>query len=420
MYFFNGLAYIVVNNSNKIEVVNANTFVSVATITGFNSPRYFLPVSNSKAYVTDLYDDAISIVDLSSNQRTGEIACAGWTEELVLAYGKAFVTNRERNQLYIINTMNDQLTDSIEIGAGANSIIEDRNGKLWVLCSGSNSNNINATLHRINPIENTVEISFTFNLANDLPRRLNINGTNDTLYFLNEGVVQMPINANALPSTTLIPTDGRNFYGLGIHPQTKEILVADAIDYVQRGKIYVYQANGTLAVSEDFLRDMRDYNKMGLTLYVGADSMLYSHYCVFSCIVAVHSNNLNIANYYFQKQKIYDDRYKILENKIHKKSSNENLNNMIKDLNVDHMKITIKPSVFRKIRKKCFLRQGEPNWAEHCAMFSSVVNTALIYEVPLVVWGEDIAFELTSYALCVSIISTSSFTTLTFELSRAP
>ena len=35
------------------------------------------------------------------------------------------------------------------------------------------------------------------------------------------------------------------FYGLGIHPQTKEILVADAIDYVQRGK-YVYQANGTL------------------------------------------------------------------------------------------------------------------------------------------------------------------------------
>lgn len=71
----------------------------------------------------------------------------------------------------------------------------------------------------------------------------------------------------------------------------------------------------------------------------------------------------------------------------------ENLNNMIKDLNVDHMKITLKPSVYRKIRKKCFLRQGEPNWAEHAAMFSSVVNTALLYEVPLVVWGEDISFE---------------------------
>lgn len=70
-----------------------------------------------------------------------------------------------------------------------------------------------------------------------------------------------------------------------------------------------------------------------------------------------------------------------------------NLNEMIKDLNVDHIKITLKPSVYREIRKKCFIRQGEPNWAEHCAMFSSVVNTALLYDIPLIVWGEDIAFE---------------------------
>ena len=55
--------------------------------------------------------------------------------------------------------------------------------------------------------------------------------------------------------------------------------------------------------------------------------------------------------------------------------------------------LALERGVFRKIRQKCFLRQGEPNWAEHCAMFSSVVNTALIYEVPLVVWGEDIAVE---------------------------
>lgn len=70
-----------------------------------------------------------------------------------------------------------------------------------------------------------------------------------------------------------------------------------------------------------------------------------------------------------------------------------NLNEMVKDLNVDIIKITLKPSTYRKIRRKCFVRQGEPNWAEHCAMFSSVTNTALLYEIPLIVWGEDIAFE---------------------------
>ena len=71
----------------------------------------------------------------------------------------------------------------------------------------------------------------------------------------------------------------------------------------------------------------------------------------------------------------------------------KNLNNMIKDLNVDHMKINLKPSVYRKIRHKCTVRRMEPNWAEHCAVFASVVNVAVFYDVPLIVWGEDIAFE---------------------------
>ena len=70
-----------------------------------------------------------------------------------------------------------------------------------------------------------------------------------------------------------------------------------------------------------------------------------------------------------------------------------NLNSMVEDLNVDLIKVTLKPSVYRNLRRKAFLRQGEPNWAEHCAIFSSTANVALIYDVPLIVWGEDIAFE---------------------------
>lgn len=68
--------------------------------------------------------------------------------------------------------------------------------------------------------------------------------------------------------------------------------------------------------SEEFLSIMKNYSKMGMTLYVGTDSMLYNTYCTFSCIVAVHSNKLRIANYYFQKQKMYENKFKTLENKI--------------------------------------------------------------------------------------------------------
>lgn len=70
-----------------------------------------------------------------------------------------------------------------------------------------------------------------------------------------------------------------------------------------------------------------------------------------------------------------------------------NLNNMVTALDVDLIKVNLKPSTYRKLRRKAFVQQGEPNWAEHCAVFSSVTNVAMIYDVPLIVWGEDIAVE---------------------------
>lgn len=242
MYFFNNKAYIVVNNSGKVEVVNSNTFVSTATITGFNSPRYFLPVSNSKAYVTDLYANNISIVDLSSGTRTGTIACAGNTEELLLVFGNTFVTNRDKDKLYVINTQTDILADSISIGFGANSIVEDKNGKIWVLCNGKS--NTNATLHRIDPINRSVESTYTFGTTTDSPWRLDINGSNDTLYFLNTDCYRMAINESALPTVPFVASNGRNFYGIGINPNNGNVYLADAIDYVQRGKIYIYKPDG--------------------------------------------------------------------------------------------------------------------------------------------------------------------------------
>jgi len=53
--------FVVVNNSNTIEVVNKKTFKSVHTITeGLNSPRYAV-ISNNKLYVTSLFDASVAV-----------------------------------------------------------------------------------------------------------------------------------------------------------------------------------------------------------------------------------------------------------------------------------------------------------------------------------------------------------------------
>lgn len=70
-----------------------------------------------------------------------------------------------------------------------------------------------------------------------------------------------------------------------------------------------------------------------------------------------------------------------------------NLNSLVESLNVDLIKVTVKPEAFRTIRQKCFYQKGEPNWAEHLIIFSGVARVALMYHVPLIVWGEDIAAE---------------------------
>lgn len=70
-----------------------------------------------------------------------------------------------------------------------------------------------------------------------------------------------------------------------------------------------------------------------------------------------------------------------------------NLNALVKSLGVDLVKIYLKPSTFKNIRRRSFFEMGEPNWADHCSTFAGVARVAYIHRVPLVVWGEDIAVE---------------------------
>ncbi len=240
-------AYLVVNNSGKVEVVNAGNFSSIATITGFVSPRYLLPVSDRKAYVTDLYSDKISIVDLASNAVTGQIACPGWTEELVFTAGQVYVTNSERDKVYVIDPVSDQLSDSITVSYGGNSLRTDAQGKVWVLCGGNASAGIQSALYCINPANNQVEKNLSFSTSGAW--RLQLNAAGDTLYYLHRDVYRMPVSATALPSSPFISEGSRNLYSLGLDPLNGDVYVADAIDYVQQGRIYRYSSTGELITS---------------------------------------------------------------------------------------------------------------------------------------------------------------------------
>lgn len=241
----NGDYYIVVNNSNKIVVCDGDLKIK-RTITGLLSPRYILGVSNQKAYVSDIYANAIHIVDINTGVKTGSINLPGDTEQMVMLYGKVYVCNTSKDKIYVIDAANNIITDSIVVGINASSLVLDKNDKLWVLSTGSSS--LTGRLSLIDPTTNSITWNQNFGSPLDRPSFLCINGTKDTLYYsMNGGICRMSIGATILPSVFISTT--ANIYGLGVHPTRFEIYAADARDYVSRSKINIYSSSNGVSVN---------------------------------------------------------------------------------------------------------------------------------------------------------------------------
>lgn len=236
----NNELYIIVNNSNKIMVCDEN-FKIKRTIGGLTSPRYIQQVSNQKAYVTDLYANAISIIDLSNGTKTGSISCPGKTEQMVMLYNKVYVTNTEKNYLYIINAITDAIVDSVVIGLNASSLVIDKNDKIWVLVSGKPSST-DGMLSRIDPnnLPSIMGVSFGPGIH---PHHLCINSSKDTLFYINDGISYAPVADVYKKVDGFIPSGSKNFYGLGIHPTTHDIYACDALDYIQKSNVYIFNAS---------------------------------------------------------------------------------------------------------------------------------------------------------------------------------
>jgi len=244
----NNKYYITVNNSGKIVVVGTEDFKLKNTITGLTSPRFILQVTYGKAYVSDLAANSISILDLNSNTKTGSIPCKGWTEQMAMIYNKVFVTNNNSNYTYVINTTNDQVVDSVNVGKFGGSIVIDKNSKVWVLSGGDSPNSIAGKLTRFDPVTLQIELSLPFTLA-DAPSNLCINGTRDTLYFLSKNIYRMPVSSGTLPSAAFVTNSSNTFYGLGVNEKNYCVYVSDAIDYIQKSSIMVYKPDGSLKTS---------------------------------------------------------------------------------------------------------------------------------------------------------------------------
>lgn len=249
-----GVGWIVVNNSHVIFAIDINTFKEVGRITNLASPRYIHFVSDEKAYVTQIWDNHIFIVNPKRYEITGYIECpnmameSGSTEQMV-QYGKYVFVNcwSYQNRILKIDTETDQVVDELIVGIQPTSLVMDKNYKLWTITDGGYEESPygyeTPSLYRIDAARFEIEKQFRFK-PGDSPSEVQINGEGDKLFWINKDIWSMDVEADRVPVRPFLKYRDTKYYGLTVNPRNGDVYVADAIDYQQQGVIYRYTADG--------------------------------------------------------------------------------------------------------------------------------------------------------------------------------
>ena len=259
----NGKLYIVVNNSNYIYKVDANTIVCDTTqpyiLTDFVSPRYMLPVAPNKAYVSDIASTVLWIVNPQDMTHTGSIEMGKSTETMVQVgneiyvtnWSKAYIEGMENNTVQVVDINNDVKVADITVGKEPCGMVVDKNGQVWVLCEGATWTDDpgQPELWKIDPMTKraTLEASFT-----DYATNLAIDLSGSCLYYFRGGDLhRVSISNPAVEDNFVIPAEGKMFYKVFVNPENGEIYLSDAKNYVQNGTVYRYSSDGVLLSSFD-------------------------------------------------------------------------------------------------------------------------------------------------------------------------
>jgi YVTN family beta-propeller protein len=253
IYFYKDLAFIIDQVGNRIEVVEAETFKSVATIDqGLNAPRYIV-VANGKGYISNwagydanynLPDSYVAVVDLESFTISKTIKTDNGSEGMIVFGDNVYVANSNSNTVEKIDTNNDTITSSISVATGPVGMVEDKNGEVWVL---SNEFFAESTLSQLDLSTEQVLKSFTIG---ESAKSLNVNGAGDQLYYLSAPfagdaevkTISIDATEDAAEAYIVAP----NLYGLGVDPITGIIYLGNHNGFQGNGTVIRYQGDAIL------------------------------------------------------------------------------------------------------------------------------------------------------------------------------
>lgn len=246
--------YIIVNNSNKVVVLDKWTFKEKGSVSVFQ-PRNLAFYAPKKAYVSSMYQAKVSVVDFESFQVSKEISVdfARGTEGLVYHNNAMYVCNWDTacNYIYKINTNTHEIVDRIPVsGYSPQNVMVDQMGMIWVL-SGNYQFNQPSVLTQLSY---TGEIFRTIPLPSHLDvLKPSMDPFGEVIYVIGidyttntSGIYKYECSNNSFPTQPFITSEPMQFFfTVAIDPKTFHIYVADSKGFNQLGDVHIYQLDGT-------------------------------------------------------------------------------------------------------------------------------------------------------------------------------
>ncbi|MFA5815224.1 MAG: DUF5074 domain-containing protein [Bacteroidales bacterium] len=250
-------AFIVVNNSQKVEVVDLKTFESIGVIDGLEYPRYFLAINDKKGYLTDgNFNGRVYVIDIESLSITDTIPCGTGPEKMILYEKRVLVANSggwgNDSTLTVIDTGTDKVSATWVVGMDPTDLVLDKDKQLWILCKGKVVWNMDWTIGEetssslvvLDPVSGKLKQTVNIGSVGDFfwPQRIGINKNKDKIFYLEaEGIYSRSISGSSSGSQPLI---SKNLYGFGIDPETDLIYALYAPSFTTSGWMFRYKPDG--------------------------------------------------------------------------------------------------------------------------------------------------------------------------------
>lgn len=262
--------YVVVNCSHKVEVMDAKTGIRLGQVDIPNCRyvRFYRGSAYVSSYVGPVRIDpdapkgAVYRVDTLSLEITGKVSVGYQPEEMEIIGDYMYVANsggyrapNYDNTVSVIQMVDFKQVRQIPVGINLHRLKKDKYGKLWVTSRG-NYENISSRLYVMEKKRgyNQMTVTDTIPVACS-----NMAFYGDSLYYyatewnnytssntITYGIID--VTTKEVVSQNFI-TDGTEKditipYGIAIHPETGDIFVTDAKNYVSSGTLYCFDKSG--------------------------------------------------------------------------------------------------------------------------------------------------------------------------------